>query len=619
MPADREEQFDALLAYLKRARGIDLTGYKPVSVMRRLEKRMHTVQVQDYAQYMDHLEVHPEEFAQLLDTILINVTGFFRDPTAWELLARDVIPKLLEGKKADEPIRIWTAGCASGQETYSVAMLLAEAMGKDAYCHRVKLYASEVDEQALTAARQGTYEEKDLQDVRPEWQETYFEKNGSSRTFRTDLRRTIIFGRHNLVDDSPISRLDLLICRNVLMYFNAEVQNRILARFHFALNDTGYLFLGRAEMLLTHANLFTPLDLKHRIFTKVTKGNLRDRLLVLGHAGDEEAGTRVTRQVLVRDAAFDMAPVAQIVLDIEGNMVQANERARTMFSLAAKDVGRPFRDLELSYRPAELRSLVEQAYAQRRMVTKSNVERRFQDMAQYLDIELVPIQDNGNTFLGMSITFQDVSRYHRLQDDLQRMRQELETAYEELQSTNEELETTNEELQSTVEELETTNEELQSTNEELETMNEELQSTNEELQAVNAELRDRTEEVNRVNAYLQSILAGVRAGVVALDEQLNVTAWNHKAEDLWGMRSGEVKGRAFFGLDIGLPVRDLLGIVRDSMDGGGDQNHEKAVEAINRRGKRFTCRVQCSPLKDAQGTRRGTILLMEEQEMGADR
>lgn len=229
-----------------------------------------------------------------------------------------------------------------------------------------------------------------------------------------------------------------------------------------------------------------------------------------------------------------------------------------------------------------------------------------------MDLQVAPLMDINDNILGMSITFTDVTRYRRLQAELEHTNQELETAYEELQSTNEELETTNEELQSTVEELETTNEELQSTNEELETLNEELQSTNEELQTINDELRRRSDELNHVNAFLESILTSMRGGVVVIDTNLNVLIWNRRAEDFWGLRAEEVQGKNFLILDIGLPVERLKQIIRACL-AGEEEVQEMVLDATNRRGKAIQCKVSCSPLRGAGGEIQGAILLMEEQ------
>ncbi|HZQ35295.1 MAG TPA: CheR family methyltransferase [Dehalococcoidia bacterium] len=611
---DTTHEFEALLGYLKRSRGFDFSGYKRATLMRRIRKQMQSVGVDDFDAYVDYLEVHPEEFGALFNGILINVTTFFRDPPAWTYVADEIVPRLLLSKRPEEPIRVWSAGCASGEEPYTIAMLLVEAMGVEAFRERVKLYATDIDEDALTRARQGTYSLREVGNIPAPLLERYFDEAKGRYTFRKDLRRCVIFGRHDLIQDAPISRVDLLSCRNVLMYFNAETQARVLARFHFALGEGGVLFLGKAEMLLTHAHTFSPIDLKRRVFIKASKGNLRDRLLlVVRGAGNEETVETLVRQVRLREAAFEAGSVAQMVVDTEGRLVLANEHARGLFGIASRDVGRPLQDLEVSYRPVELRSRIEQAHAERKPFLMRDVEwSRGESGIAYYDIELVPLYDNGST-LGVTISFVDVTRYKRLQEELLHSSQELETAYEELQSTNEELETTNEELQSTVEELETTNEELQSTNEELETMNEELQSTNEELQTINDELRLRSEERNSVNAFLESILASLRSGVAVANRDLMVQIWNGRAEDLWGLRQDEVLGKNLLNLDIGLPLERLRRPLRACLAGELPQ-HTETLEAISRRGRSIHCLLSIAPLVGSEQEIRGVILLMDESD-----
>jgi two-component system CheB/CheR fusion protein len=611
----QDEQFEALLELLRDQRGFDFTGYKRPSLMRRVTRRMQTLGIETFESYHDHLELHPDEFAQLFNSILINVTSFFRDPPAWEFLRTGVLARLLGAKGASDPVRIWSAGCASGEEAYTLAMAFAEAIGADAFRERVKVYGTDADEDALNHARLGTYTEKEMESLEPRLREKYFEPVGDRFVFRNDLRRSVIFGRHDLVQDAPISRLDLIVCRNTLMYFNAETQAKILQRFHFALNGdaagNGYLFLGRAEMLLSHSSLFTPLDLKCRIFAKIPHPALRPRVPANLAANGNGTGNDMIRSSRLRELALEEAPVARVVVDANGQLIMANSRARVLFSVNPKDIGRPLQDLELSYRPVELRSLIEQAYAEKRAVTQTSAERRFPNgETQYFDVVIAPLFDEGMAPLGVGITFLDVTRYTKLSEELQRSREEIQTANEELQSANEELETTNEELQSSNEELETTNEELQSTNEELETMNEELQSTNEELQTVNQELRTRTQELNHLNSFFESVLASLRAAAVVVNKNLDVLVWNHRAQDLWGLRPDEVQGRSLLNLDIGLPISALRDLVRPVLAGNGEHK-EGLLDAVNRRGKAIRCRVTCTPL--VSGTeRQGVIILMDE-------
>jgi two-component system CheB/CheR fusion protein len=603
--------FEALLEFLRRSRGFDFTGYKRSSLIRRVNKRMQMINVSGYASYADYLEVHPEEFGHLFDTILINVTAFFRDPEAWEALRTQIVPRIVSSKRPEDPIRLWSAGCASGEEAYTLAMIMAEELGLDQFRDRVKIYATDIDEVALARARQAIYSAKEVEAIPPGLLEKYFEANNNRFVFQKDLRRSVIFGRHDLIQDAPISRIDLLTCRNTLMYFNTETQSRILDRFHFALNDRGFLFLGKAETLLTYNSTFVPVDLKRRIFSKVSKGNLRERLLMMARTGTEEAVNHLVGHVRIREAAFDANPIAQIVVDFSGLLTLANERARALFGLAASDLGRPLQDLQISYRPAELRSCLDRAYAERRAVVLGDVEWSGSvGEAGFLEIHVVPLIDGSGTLLGASITFLDMTSTKRLRDELQSSNRELETAYEELQSTNEELETTNEELQSTVEELETTNEELQSTNEELETMNEELQSTNEELETVNEELRERSDELKQVNAFLESILGSLRCGVAVIDADFLIRIWNPRAEDLWGLRFDEVRGKNLLNLDIGLPVDRLKPMLRACLSDDA-RFQEVVLDAINRRGKPVQCKVTCTPMS-GDGPISRVILMMEE-------
>jgi two-component system CheB/CheR fusion protein len=606
--------FEALLDYLKRNRGFDFTGYKHASLARRIQKRMQSVKIEGYPEYIDYLEVHPEEFNALFNTILINVTSFFREPATWEYLAEHVFRELIGRKPAGMPIRVWGAGCASGEEAYTAAMILAEALGWEGYRERAKIYATDIDEEALNKGRQAIYPETEVEAIPKPLLDRYFDQINGNFSFNKELRRNVIFGRHDLIQDAPISRVDLIVCRNVLMYFNAETQSKILARFHFALNDGGILFLGRAETLLTHTTTFAPVDLKRRISYKVPRSglNLRDRLILAAQSGADDVPNGLTQHFRVRESAVDTSPVAQIAVDGEGLLAMANERARTVFGLALADIGRPLQDLKVSYRPVELRSCLGEVTGNRRPMVLRDVEWPTPTgEPRWFELQLIPLLDPGGVLLGTSISYLEVTSAKRLQRELKHTNQELETAYEELQSTNEELETTNEELQSTVEELETTNEELQSTNEELETMNEELQSTNEELQTMNDELRQRGEQLNEVNSFLESILASLRGGVAVLDSDFQVVIWNQRSEDLWGLRADEVVGRNFLSLDIGLPVERLKGRLRELVS-GERESAQQMLEATNRRGRTIQCYVTLTPLAGIDHRPRGVIVVMDD-------
>jgi two-component system, chemotaxis family, CheB/CheR fusion protein len=382
-----ETTLDALLEFVHQSRGFDFTGYKRSSIERRVAKRMGDVGASSYDEYLDYLELHPDEFAELFNTVLINVTGFFRDPPAWEYLAAEILPDLINSRRDDRPIRVWSAGCASGEEAYTLAMVLARVLGDQAFLERVKIYATDVDEEALDQARHGAFLPRQIEDVPREALERFFERTDQRYLFRKDLRRCVIFGRNDLVQDAPISRIDLLVCRNTLMYFTAETQAQVLRRFHFALDNEGVLMLGKSEMLITHADLFTPVDLKRRVFRKVVRGTARERMRVLSH----DFAATVPRGLAdaLRETAFDVAGVAQVVVDAEGAVVMANDAARRMFTLGIGDLGRPIQDLELSYRPVELRPRLDSVIAERRGVELKSVSwRSASGQDRFLDVRL---------------------------------------------------------------------------------------------------------------------------------------------------------------------------------------------------------------------------------------
>ncbi|MBC8330811.1 MAG: PAS domain-containing protein [Anaerolineae bacterium] len=601
-----------LLEYLRQSRGFDFTGYKRNSLQRRIQKRMAMVSINDYSDYVDYLEVHPDEFELLFNTILINVTAFFRDKPAWDYLQNEIIPRIIHAKKTNETVRVWSAGCASGEEAYSMAILLAEALGENDFRNRVKIYATDVDEEALAEARHARYSAENLKAIDPVLRDKYFYETPEGTIFRSDLRRQLIFGRHDLVQDAPISRLDLLVCRNTLMYMNADTQSEILQRLHFALREDGYLFLGKAEMMLTRTNLFLPTDLTYRVFSKVPRIFDRNHLYAPPQPREEKLDSTLEIQRTLWEGALNAIDLAALVIDRHGTLVMANNALRVMFDLDARDIGRPLQDFEISYRPVELRSLIDRVYETHRTEVMENVKRALKGGEfQYLDVKVVPLPEADPNPVGVGITFTDVTRFQHMQNDLERANQELETANEELQSSNEELETTNEELQSTNEELETTNEELQSTNEELETMNEELQSTNEELETLNTELRRYSSEITETNALLNAILASNESGVVVVNPKIEILLWNEAATELWGLRSDEVQGNSFLALDIGLPVEKLSKPIRACLN-GKMAREVVAIEAINRRGRSFHCQVSISPLVVAQDEIIGVILLMTE-------
>jgi two-component system, chemotaxis family, CheB/CheR fusion protein len=605
-----DDTFEALLRYMRDQRGFDFTGYKRSSLMRRVRHRMGQAGKETFDDYLDTLQTSPDEFVALFNTILINVTSFFGDPEAWDYVRTDAIPAMLAARGPSDPIRLWSAGCASGQEPYSLAMLLAEALGLDAYRQRVKIYATDIDEDALSQARAAVYDAKAVESVPADLRERYFDRSNGNFAVSKDLRRAVIFGRNDLVKDAPISRVDLLSCRNTLMYMNGDTQRNVLGRLHFALAPRGLLFLGHAEMLLSHGDRFSPVSMDSRIFRKAlgshTGATQFDSSAAMVRHGD------LSGLDPIRDLAFRASPVAQIVVTGEDTVAMINHQAETTFGLSARDIGRLLRDLKVSYRPLELRTYLEQAKVERRASRVQDVKLSRPGLDEvWFEVHINPLVDANNGLVGISIVFFDVTANRALMDKVVQINHQLEAAYEELQSTNEELETTNEELQSTVEELETTNEELQSTNEELETMNEELQSTNDELHAINDALRDRSIELDEAKEFLNSVANSVRLGMVVVDREMRVMVWNQASEELWGLRAQETMGAVLTSLDMGLPLDEVKPMIGHALV-DPESTGETVVDAVNRRGRKARVRVTCTPFRSGESVG-GAMLLMEVQ------
>ncbi|HEX4812798.1 MAG TPA: CheR family methyltransferase [Nonomuraea sp.] len=613
MTPEEEREFDDLLILLKETRGFDFAGYKRNTLIRRITRRLEALKLRTYGEYRDLLELQPEEYGRLFDSLLINVTSFFRDAAAWQRLRETVIPTLLAGKGPDTPVRVWSAGCATGEEAYTIAMVLAEELGIDAFRGRVKIYGTDLDEKALLSARTGVYGERSLADVPLDLRETYFEPVDNGFAFRRDLRRQLIFGRNDLTQDAPISRVDLLLARNTLMYFNTDMQLAIVRRFHFALAEPGFLFLGKAETLLGHGDRFEPVDLRLRLFRKVRSAQPGGGRT--SWAAGAPADDLASRLPPLASVAVSTGPVAQLVVDLSGNLAMANAKAEALFELHRRDLGRPLRDLEVSYRPVELRSLIEQARRELRPVEVREVawHRVGGPEGSVFDVSVVPLLASGN-LVGTAVHFADVTRYRKLRDDLEQANRQLEQAYEELQSLNEELETTNEELQSTNEELETTNEELQSTDEELETMNEELQSTNDELRQISDALTARTIELDAANRFVSAVVRGLGDAVVVVDERLRVVVWSPGAAELWGLRADEAVGATLDSLDIGLPLDDLVPRLRAALTGAARRPEEAdgvVLDAVNRRGRKTPLAVRLSYLRAEDDRVHGLIMVMD--------
>jgi two-component system CheB/CheR fusion protein len=598
-------ELNLLIEFLRRSRRFDFSGYKQASLMRRIEKRMRAVRVSSYAHFIDYLEVHPDEFPQLFNTILVNITSFFRDSAAWDRVVSDVVPQLLASKTPDQSLRVWSAGCASGQEAYTLAMVLAEALGRQQCLKRVKIFATDIDDEALAQARKGSYKAGDVAGVPPDLLGKYFTADGERIVFDAELRHVVAFGRHNLIRDAPISRIDLLSCRNTLMYFDAETQSEVLRRLHAALADGAVLFLGRAEMLLEHAIQFTSIDAKRRLFRKIPKESLREPVELVAPSetpGVERPEPVNALQAMLLASGFESCPAAIVILDMRGLLLLANERARALFRVDPRDVGRPFRDLGIAHLPVALGPLIEHAYSEGRVTILKDVQHATASGEMYFDVRVLPLCDAAVP-LGVEVGFFDVTPYRPLQLEPDAVKVEIEPVSAAPQSASDGFDSPAE-LRSALTELEIVNAELLSTSEQ-------LQSTNQELKTMNDEMRAQADDRLRESAFLKSFFESFRGGIVVVDCDLVVQVWNRRAEALCGLRSHEAVGKYLLNLGLGLPVETLRGAIRSCLVGESEYV-EIVAPRTTRRGRSIRCRVTCMPLVRPDA-RAGVILLIDKE------
>ena len=560
------EEFIRLLA---EERDLDLRGYKLSTLERRISKRMNELATPHYEGYLQYVERHPEETNRLLDTILINVTEFFRDPGAWQALAGDIVPYLVKKLRTGDSFRAWVAGCSTGEEVYSLAILLADYFGERLAEFDIKLYATDVDESALNVARRGEYTPERLRRVRPEWRYKYFSSAALPRVNR-DIRRMCIFGRSDVAQDAPISHVQIVVCRNVLIYFDAIAQRHILSRFHYALDGGGILFLGKSESKLSNSPLFKPVDSRWRIFRKDQFHKSKEIPFIpsrsetlMANDGSSEREHELARLALHHRALLEILEPGIISLDANDIIVTDNKSALELWGLSGnKLAGQHLAESVIGKRHPELVHNVEESHKSPDRAIRFECAVDVNGESRALTVTLKSVNGDNSQRIGTLIYAENVSHRVKLQTTIE----QLEATGEQLHSANEELETTNEELQSTNEELETTNEELQSTNEELETTNEELQSLNEELENMNEELEFRTRELDQLNSRYAETLERIPWAVMVLDSDDRVQFWNSAAEKLFDMRSASVIGLELSQLPIQPKLRDALVRRRKTMD-----------------------------------------------------
>ena len=622
----RDNELEAILEKVRQARNFDFRNYKRATLQRRIERRMAATRCRTRTAYLALLEREPHEVTTLVSSMLIKLTTFFRDREVWMGLDR-VLRELAQRRRPEQELRIWSAGCATGEEAYSIAIAATEALGPGYPGAELKVFGTDVEEAAIAHARRGVYSATQVENVSKERLARWFTPAPGGYAVRKEIRRSVVFGVNNLVSDAPVSRIDLILCRNVFIYLDSELQKRVLGRFHFALRREGLLVLGRSELIPFAARLFEPLDLPHRIYRKdfrqETPLTPQQRLMSLvepapllpqPHAPMREPARSLPRDVL------DSQSCPLIATDLEGTVTLWNRAATRLWGYKEADVvGKRLASLGLPGLAQDL--LVEKSARVRggrseREVADGVLEAMDRDPV-HLRVQVSALPPPGGELQGLLYEAHDITPLHGLEQNLQRATEEvqasnlrLQSSNEELRASNEELETTNEELQSANEELQTTNEELQSTNEELETTNEELQSTNSELDATNRELAHRTEEMDALTFCQRTIIRTLSVAVLVLDAQGRITTWNLAAERMLGLTEREAVGQTLWTLRIPALKRALLQRLRKQLAEGRSVRQENVSYQLLHGGQGHATVVATPLVTDAQVL--GAVILFED-------
>lgn len=568
------EPMQKIFVLLRARTGGDFSSYKSSTIRRRIERRMNLHQIQQPAQYVRYLQENPHELDILFKELLISVTNFFRDPDAFEVLAKTALPTLVKSRPDNHTFRLWVPGCASGEEVFSLAILMRECLEAAKRPGDVQIFGTDLDNEAIEIARNGRYPEGISIDVSPNRLERYFIREDSAYRIRKEVREMAIFAVQNVIKDPPFTKLDLISCRNLLIYLNADLQRRLLPIFHYALKPGGLLFLGSSETIGSFTELFEVVDKKWKIFRRKeaalaprtlmdfparpvrTETDADTRLLAAAPRAPRESNIAgiVDRLLLGR-----FAPASVVVSD-RGDVIYIHGRTGLYLEPAAGQPRLNILDMAREGLQLELASALRQAAVEETEVTREGVRVRTNGHFVHVNISVTRIHEPESVRGLLLVTFHPRpepveatkpkrgARNKRESSRIEELERELKCTKESLRTTIEELETSNEELKSTNEELQSTNEELQSTNEEMETSKEEMQSLNEELTTVNAEMQSKVEDLSRTNDDMQNLLNSTEVATIFLDGELHIKRFTEQAKRLINL----------IPTDVGRPLGDLV-------------------------------------------------------------
>jgi two-component system CheB/CheR fusion protein len=589
-----EAALSGIMHLLLQVGGIDFQEYKPGTVMRRIERRLTVRQVGTLAAYLDLLNDDRNEVLTLRRELLIPVTSFFRDSEAFEILGRQIIDPLVSKKQAGESIRVWAAAVSTGEEAYSIAMLFLEAFDQLKHWPSLKIFATDVEQQNIETAGSGVYPESIAAEVSPQQLERFFVKKGTSFVVKNELRQCIVFARHNMLTDPPFTKMDLVVCRNALIYFKNPAQERALKRFQYALAPNGHLFLGSSESLGELQKDFTPVSARHKIWKMIRPLSLPLELSKgsgYGYTSTLTLASHNARTSRIKSSAVDLgftallkafAPPAAILVNGRHELVHSYGDVHKILQLRAGSASLDLkRILPESLIPVAV-ALLFKAGREGSSVSSDSLKLTTNGQLEHLRLSAWPVEEFEGERLTLlafeplrapapRVTMSNVEVDVETAERMEVLERELAATRESLQAAIEELETSNEELQAT-------NEELMASNEELQSSNEELQSVNEELITVNAEFQEKIDILNRLNADLDNLAQAVAAGTVFVDENLKLTRFSPDATHIFKLRDSDI-GRPLDELAHTLLYPELIADLSRTLRDG--VKVEKEIRGIN--------------------------------------
>ncbi|MGZ8199659.1 MAG: chemotaxis protein CheB [Methylosarcina sp.] len=568
----RQSGMSRILEQLLASSGHDFSLYKPSTIGRRITRRMVQHNIESTDHYIRYLKENPAEVRALFKELLINVTNFFRDPEAFSVLEESILPFMVKDKPDDYVFRVWVAGCASGEEGYSIAILLRELMDKLHREFKVQIYCTDLDDEAIAMARIGSYPLNIVQDITPERLHRFFIKKGTSYLVRKDLREMLVFAVQNVIKDPPFIKLDLLVCRNLLIYLKPELQDRLIPVFHYALQPEGVLFLSPSESIGNHTDLFKMINRKWKIYHALHSLSLSPTMIAQGLTWSSGAGGKtgesgkadkknnfadLTRRLLVQY----FAPTS-VITDSKGEILYIHGETGKFLRPAPGQPTHNILEMAREGLAMELRNSLHVVASEKMTILNRLVQVKTNGGFTPVNLSVRPMEDPQSKQNLLLVSFQEAvespdktARKRIAKTGEKGPLEELEAEFNQLQinyqSSLEEQQASNEELKSANEELQSTNEELQTSNEELETSQEELQSLNEELVTVNSELQTKIEQLTGMQNDMKNLLDNINIGIIFIDQHLVIRRFTREAVRIYRLAAS----------DVGRPLNDIKSLV----------------------------------------------------------